>query len=55
MDPSMTVPRAERFTGCLLGLACGDALGAPVEFKKRGFEPVRDMIGGGLFGLSPGW
>ena len=25
----------ERFRGCLLGLACGDAVGTTVEFKPR--------------------
>lgn len=44
-----------RFRGCLLGLACGDAVGTTVEFKSRGgFTPVTDMIGGGVFGLAPG-
>src|SRR5690349_14197733 len=45
----------DRFRGCLLGLACGDAVGTTVEFKPRGtFEPLTDMIGGGPFGLEPG-
>jgi ADP-ribosyl-[dinitrogen reductase] hydrolase len=44
-----------RFTGCLLGLAAGDAVGTTVEFKRRGsFEPVTDMVGGGPFALEPG-
>jgi ADP-ribosylglycohydrolase len=44
-----------RFRGCLLGLACGDAVGTAVEFQAPGsFEPVRDMTGGGAFGLEPG-
>lgn len=44
-----------RFRGCLLGLAAGDAVGTTVEFRKRGtFEPVVDMIGGGPFNLCPG-
>jgi ADP-ribosyl-[dinitrogen reductase] hydrolase len=43
------------FRGCLLGLACGDAVGTTVEFKLRGtFAPVTDMVGGGPFGLEPG-
>ena len=46
---------AERFQGCLLGLACGDAVGTTVEFRPRGtFRPVTDMVGGGPFGLRPG-
>ncbi len=45
----------ERFQGCLLGLAVGDAVGTAVEFEPRGsFHPLTDMIGGGPFGLKPG-
>lgn len=47
--------RIERYRGCLLGLACGDAVGTTVEFRSRGsFEPVTGMAGGGPFGLAPG-
>ncbi len=46
---------AERYRGCLLGLACGDAVGTTVEFRARGsFAPVTGMQGGGPFGLIPG-
>jgi ADP-ribosyl-[dinitrogen reductase] hydrolase len=46
----------ERFRGCLLGLAVGDALGTAAEFKRRGtFPPVTDMIGGGHFRLPAGY
>ena len=45
----------DRFRGCLLGLAAGDALGTTLEFKPPGtFEPIDDMVGGGPFGLEPG-
>src|SRR5262245_8856444 len=45
----------ERFRGCLLGLAVGDAVGTTVEFRARGtFEPLNDMVGGGPFKLAPG-
>ena len=45
----------DRFRGCLLGLAAGDALGTTLEFKRPGaFRPIDDMIGGGPFGLQPG-
>jgi len=45
----------DRFHGCLPGLACGDAIGASVEFYQRGrFTPLTDMIGGGKFQLNPG-
>jgi len=51
----MTDARLDRFRGCLLGLAVGDALGTAVEFKPRGsFAPLTDMVGGGSFGLLPG-
>lgn len=44
-----------RFRGCLLGLAVGDAVGTTVEFLSRGsFPPVTDMTGGGPFHLKPG-
>jgi len=34
----------DRFRGALLGLACGDAVGTTVEFKRRGtFEPVSSL------------
>lgn len=51
----MTDKRHGVGSGALLGLAVGDALGAPVEFKRRGsFKEVTDMIGGGYFRLPPG-
>lgn len=44
-----------RFRGCLLGLAVGDALGTTLEFQDPGaFEPITDIVGGGPFGLEPG-
>jgi ADP-ribosyl-[dinitrogen reductase] hydrolase len=47
--------KRDRFRGCLLGLACGDAVGTAVEFTARGkFVPLTDMVGGGVFGLRPG-
>ena len=46
---------SDRYRGCLLGLACGDAVGTTVEFKPRNtFPPVTDMVGGGPFNLQPG-
>lgn len=45
----------DRFRGCLLGLAVGDAVGTTLEFKAKGsFTPISDMIGGGPFHLKPG-
>jgi ADP-ribosyl-[dinitrogen reductase] hydrolase len=44
-----------RFRGCLLGLAVGDAVGTSVEFKSRGsLVPINDMCGDGPFRLKPG-
>jgi ADP-ribosyl-[dinitrogen reductase] hydrolase len=46
---------ADRFRGCLLGLAVGDAVGTSVEFRPRGsFSRVTDMTGGGPFNLIAG-
>ena len=45
----------DRYRGCLIGLAVGDAIGTTVEFKPRvSFDPVTDMVGGGCFNLEPG-
>ena len=50
-----TTPARDRFRGCLLGLATGDALGTTLEFKLPGtFAPIEDMLGGGPFGLEAG-
>ena len=51
----MSIPTIERYRGSILGLAAGDAVGTTVEFQPPGsFEPVTDMIGGGVFQLQPG-
>lgn len=48
-------PRLDRARGALLGLACGDAVGTTLEFRRPGtFTPISDMVGGGPFGLAPG-
>ena len=52
MDETTT---RDRFRGCLLGLAAGDALGTTLEFETPGtFDEIDDMVGGGPFGLEPG-
>src|SRR5690606_17286038 len=44
-----------RAEGMLLGLAVGDALGATLEFRERDSQvAVRDIVGGGPFGLKAG-
>jgi ADP-ribosyl-[dinitrogen reductase] hydrolase len=51
---------ADRYAGTLLGLACGDALGGPVEFRSRDRiatafpSGVREFVGGGWLDLAPG-
>lgn len=56
--PGVVTPiasEADRFLGCLLGLAVGDAVGTTLEFKAPGtFKPIDDMVGGGPFNLKPG-
>ena len=45
----------DRYRGSLFGLAIGDALGGPLEYQAHGsFDPVDDMIGGGIFKLRVG-
>lgn len=47
--------RRDRALGAFVGLAVGDALGAPLEFCKRGrFSPVTTMITGGKFNMRLG-
>src|SRR5690606_20910629 len=47
--------RRDRAIGALVGLACGDAVGTTLEFKRPGtFAPIDDMVGGGPFRLRPG-
>lgn len=45
----------DRCRGALVGLACGDAVGTTLEFRRPGtFAPVADLVGGGPFALKPG-
>lgn len=44
----------ERFRGCLLGGAVGDALGAPVEFLRR-FEILRQFGPKGVINMAPAY
>jgi ADP-ribosylglycohydrolase len=49
------ITKEDRYKGCLMGLAVGDAVGTTVEFKAPGFfAPVTDMVGGGPFHLRKG-
>lgn len=52
--------RMDRYEGAMLGVAVGDALGAPLEFmgvdaiRRKYGEPVREMVGGGWLSVEPG-
>lgn len=51
----MNIDILSRSKGCLLGLACGDAVGTTLEFSKPGsFPRLKDMFGGGPFRLNAG-
>lgn len=51
----MTTNFKDRARGVLLGMACGDALGAQVEFKARGTFPHQtNFTGAGPHRLKPG-
>jgi len=50
---------SDRSEGALLGLACGDALGRPVEFSspgsiQRGYGTLTEMVGYGTWNKPPG-
>ena len=46
----------DRYRGSELGLAVGDAIGAPVEFKKScDSKPVTGMTDGGTWSLPAGY
>jgi ADP-ribosyl-[dinitrogen reductase] hydrolase len=45
----------ERFLGCLMGLAVGDALGLTTQHRSSGkFKPMMDLAGGGVFDMPAG-
>ncbi len=45
----------DKYLGCLVGLAAGDAVGTTLEFSPKGsFSPITDMCGGGPFDLKAG-
>lgn len=56
--PALDVLR-DRFRGALLGLAAGEALGAPAEFLTaeqvvEKYGVITEMLGGGVYDLAPG-
>ena len=55
VTPRLESSQADRVAGVLLGMACGDALGAGYEFgPPLGSSRVVAMIGGGCFEWAPG-
>ncbi|HTJ48048.1 MAG TPA: ADP-ribosylglycohydrolase family protein [Cyclobacteriaceae bacterium] len=49
--------KVENIESCFLGLAIGDALGVPVEFRSRSFlrsNPIKFMTGYGAWNQPPG-
>lgn len=53
-DRALPMLPRDRFRGCLLGGAVGDALGAPVEFMSRG--EILDRFGpAGITGFAPAY
>jgi len=59
VTPPLPEDLLSRARAAFLGLAIGDALGAPVEFMTRGeikakHQVLRDMVGGGWLRLKPG-
>ncbi|NLE21371.1 MAG: ADP-ribosylglycohydrolase family protein [Actinobacteria bacterium] len=56
--PAPTILR-DRFRGALLGLAVGEALGAPAEFLTaeqvvEKYGVITEMLGGGVYDIQPG-
>ena len=55
MTTTMEKTIQSRYRGALVGLAVGDAIGAPVEFQSRdSFAPVTGMKSGGPHNLNAG-
>ena len=55
MTTRLNTAQVDRAAGVLLGMACGDALGAPFEFSPPlGPDVAVTMAGGGHFGWEPG-
>lgn len=44
----------DRMRSCIYGLAVGDALGVPYEFRERGTFECTNMVGGGTHGQYAG-
>jgi hypothetical protein len=45
-EKGTVMEKLERYIGCLMGLAVGDALGTTLEFQPPGsFDPISDILG----------
>ncbi|MCS6807384.1 MAG: ADP-ribosylglycohydrolase family protein [Candidatus Kapabacteria bacterium] len=54
-EPPRVELKRSQYQGALLGLAVGDALGAPLKFRPRGSAPaVKDMTSGGPLHVGRG-
>jgi ADP-ribosylglycohydrolase len=58
-EPSSSIDEdiLNRIQGSIIGMALGDALGAHVEFRPHQYmvaNPVKDLVGGGTWGLEKG-
>lgn len=57
MEQVLDITVFEKIKSLLFGVAVGDALGVPVEFKSRDYlmeNPITDMTGFGTYCLPPG-
>ena len=55
LDLDATRVLRDRYLGSMLGLACGDAMGTSLQFRKPGqFAPLADLLGGGHWQLPRG-
>lgn len=48
------MPRHDNALGALIGLAVGDALGAPYEFLHPPYDVDKNYASGGVHGVTPG-
>ncbi len=55
LDPALLGRLRARYHGGVIGLACGDALGASTQYRRPGsFAPLTGFVGGGHWQLPPG-
>ena len=53
MNTETQYPQPDKVTGCMMGLMCGDALGAPVEFHTP--EDLQQRFPNGITDMEDGW